>query len=124
MRIFKDMELVEQLGSGIPRILQFYGRECFKFSDNFIRMSFPVEETTENVTEYVTENVTENVTEKRRLQVVEFMHKNPSITTEQLAKMLKVSKRTIIRDIEKLKNNNQIEYIGPAKGGHWKIIKK
>ena len=34
MRIFKDMELVEQLGSGIPRVLQTYGRECFKFSDN------------------------------------------------------------------------------------------
>lgn len=51
MRIFKDMELVEQLGSGIPRILQFYGRECFKFSDNYTRMSFPVENVTENVTE-------------------------------------------------------------------------
>ena len=39
MRIFKDMELVEQLGSGIPRVLQTYGRECFKFSDNYVRQS-------------------------------------------------------------------------------------
>ena len=39
MRIFKDMELVEQLGSGIPRVLQTYGRESFKFSDNFVRQS-------------------------------------------------------------------------------------
>jgi hypothetical protein len=35
--------LVEQLGFGIPRILQTYGRECFKFSDNYFRMSFPIE---------------------------------------------------------------------------------
>lgn len=41
MRIFKDLELVEQLGSGVPRILQSYRRECFRFLDNFIRMTFP-----------------------------------------------------------------------------------
>ena len=56
MRIYRDMELVEQLGSGIPRILQFYGRECFHFSENYTRMSFPVEEN-EQVTEQVTEQV-------------------------------------------------------------------
>jgi len=47
------MELVEQLGSGIPRILQFYDRECFYFSDNYVRMSFPAEQVTEQVTEQV-----------------------------------------------------------------------
>lgn len=107
MRIFKDMELVEQLGSGIPRILQFYGRECFKFSDNYTRMSFPVE----------------NVTEKRSIQIIDLMLKNPLVTTEQIAKVLSVSKRTIIRDVDKLKDKGQIEYIGSAKGGYWKVIK-
>lgn len=43
MRIFNDMKLVEQLGSGIPRILEFYGRECFQFLDNYRRMSFLAE---------------------------------------------------------------------------------
>ncbi|MEQ9290451.1 MAG: ATP-binding protein [Cyclobacteriaceae bacterium] len=41
MRIYKDLELVEQLGSGIPRILEYYSRSSFSFSDNFIRMVFP-----------------------------------------------------------------------------------
>lgn len=41
MRIYKDLELVEHLGSGIPRILKSYTRECFQFSANFLRMSFP-----------------------------------------------------------------------------------
>ena len=41
MRIFKDLDMVEQLGSGIPRILQVYPKDCFKISENFIRMSFP-----------------------------------------------------------------------------------
>jgi len=45
MRIFKDLELVEHLGSGIPRILEHYGKESFKFSDNFLRMTFTAKET-------------------------------------------------------------------------------
>lgn len=42
MRILKDIELVEQMGSGIPRILQAYGKDSFRFMDNFIRITFPI----------------------------------------------------------------------------------
>lgn len=41
MRIYRDVELVESLGSGIPRILKAYGEDCFKFTDNFIRIILP-----------------------------------------------------------------------------------
>ena len=39
MRIYRDVELLESLGSGIPRILRAYGEDCFKFTDNFIRIT-------------------------------------------------------------------------------------
>lgn len=42
MRIYRDVELVESLGSGIPRILRAYGEDFFTFTDNFIRITFPV----------------------------------------------------------------------------------
>ena len=42
MRIYRDVELVESLGSGIPRILRVYGEDCFKFTDNFIRITLPI----------------------------------------------------------------------------------
>ncbi len=42
MRIYRDVELVESLGSGIPRILRAYGEACFKFTDNFIRITLPI----------------------------------------------------------------------------------
>lgn len=41
MRIFKDLDFVEQLGSGIPRILEAYGTEVFNFSENFLRIILP-----------------------------------------------------------------------------------
>ena len=50
MRIFRDLDLVEHLGSGVPRILRSYGKECFKFTENFLRMTFPA---TEQVTELI-----------------------------------------------------------------------
>ena len=37
-----DVELAESLDSGIPRILRTYGEDCFKFTDNFIRITLPV----------------------------------------------------------------------------------
>lgn len=41
MRIFRDVEMVESLGSGMPRIMQVYGRECFTFMEHFIRFTVP-----------------------------------------------------------------------------------
>ena len=40
MRIFKDIHLVEHIGSGIPRILKKYERSIFNFTTNFLRVVF------------------------------------------------------------------------------------
>ena len=62
MRVFRDLDLVEHLGSGIPRILRSYGKECFKFTENFLRMTFPaLEKVTPQVTPQVTPHVTPQV---------------------------------------------------------------
>lgn len=54
MRIFKDLDLVEHLGSGVPRILRSYGKECFQFHDNFLRIVLPsIEQVTPHVTPHV-----------------------------------------------------------------------
>ena len=43
MRVYKDIGVVEQLGSGVPRILESYKKDCFTFSDHFLRMTFPAQ---------------------------------------------------------------------------------
>lgn len=51
-------DLVEQLGSGIPRILQVYDKDVFKFSDNFLRIVLPASaSSTPQDTEQDTEQV-------------------------------------------------------------------
>jgi len=44
MRVFRDLDLVEQLGSGIPRILQAYSPASYHFSPSFICITFMFEE--------------------------------------------------------------------------------
>ena len=44
MRVFRDMELVEQIGSGMSRILKAYDRSIFELSPSFTIVTFPFEE--------------------------------------------------------------------------------
>lgn len=43
MRVFKDVGLVEQLGSGMSRILKVYDRTIFDISENFLVVTFKFE---------------------------------------------------------------------------------
>jgi predicted HTH transcriptional regulator len=40
MRVFKDVDLVEQLGSGMERIMRVYDKSIFEFLPNFLRINF------------------------------------------------------------------------------------
>ena len=41
MRVFRDVDMVESLGSGMKRILQAYPKRIYIFMDNFIRLTIP-----------------------------------------------------------------------------------
>ena len=41
MRVFRDLDIVEQMGSGIKRILQAYPESIYHFTTNFIRVVMP-----------------------------------------------------------------------------------
>ena len=74
--------------------------------------------------ENVPRNVPKNVPKKRADAIINFIVKNQDITVAELADKLKVSDKTIKRDINKLKETNLIERVGSPKSGHWIIINK
>jgi predicted HTH transcriptional regulator len=53
MRVFKDLDLVEHMGSGVPRILEAYPTSIYHFSQNFIRVTLPFDKGFEQTTEQV-----------------------------------------------------------------------
>ena len=52
MRVFRDVEMVEALGSGMPIILRKYTRKSYEFMTHFIRLTFSAidDDATKNVT--------------------------------------------------------------------------
>jgi predicted HTH transcriptional regulator len=66
-----------------------------------------------------TENVALNDTEKL---IIKEMKKNPSITYDTLEKIIGKSRRTIIRQVNMLKEKKIIKRIGSDKKGYWEII--
>ena len=70
MRIFRDVELVEHLGSGIPRILQSYPKDVFKFMDNTLRVIFPIEEDLQALMEEETQTTTQDTAQDTAHQII------------------------------------------------------
>lgn len=52
------------------------------------------------------------------------MENNPEITASDLSNKFDLTERTIKRDLKKLSDDKLIEYVGSAKNGYWKVIKK
>ena len=50
------------------------------------------------------------------------MLSNPKVTTTQLARTLNISTTAVEKNIKLLKEQGQIERVGPAKGGHWEVL--
>lgn len=115
-------DFMEKAGTGITRVtnacIDNGNKVSFDFSDSF----WVTIHSNENVTENVTENVAENVTEKRLVLIINEIKKNPKISYKQLSKLLDVTRMTVYRDIEKLKESGTLKRIGPAKGGHWEVV--
>ena len=141
MRIFKDLELVEQLGSGIPRILEHYGKESFVFSDNFLRMTFVAKETVieeggvaggqiggvmgglkggqiggqKNIAIDDIKELT-----RRQKQVLKLIISDNRISRSGIAEVLHINESAIQKHLNNLKDAGFIERVGGTRG-YWEI---
>lgn len=112
MRVFKDLGMVEQLGSGVPRILESYGKECFMFSDHFLRMSFPISADQLGGQE-------EKLTERQK-EVLELIKADTGISRKQLSEKLNINQSAVQKHIDALKKKGVI-YRESETTGYWII---
>lgn len=64
MRVFRDLDLVEQLGSGIPRILEHYPCSIYHFSPHFIRLVLPYAEGFDEIAGQASDQVTDQAADQ------------------------------------------------------------
>ena len=132
IRVFKDVDLIENIGSGVLRILDSYDKSCFKFMEHFLRVSFKYKE---NPFEYAVKNkvsATDTINDtlkdtikltKNEQEILSLIVKNNQITREEIVKELRLSDRTVSRAIKHLQDEKIILREGSKKTGYWKILK-
>lgn len=123
MRVFKDVGLVEQLGSGMSRILKTYDRNIFEISEHYIKVIFPFFRAEESIVigdESGDESGDENGDEMMILLVLK---KEPDITAKRISEKTGFSTRKISRIIKGLRESGKIIRVGSDRKGYWKINK-
>lgn len=142
MRICRDVELVESLGSGIPRILQTYGQSIFSFTKMFTRITLPAdpevvkqlheEDNYQEKKEDYQENYQENkknyqekeqpISTKVRDRILQILQKDNTLSVADIADILfDITPSGVQYHINQMKKQGVLRRIGPDKGGHWEV---
>lgn len=137
-KVFRLMKLMEEWGSGFRRIYQ----ECEsakiklpKFQENELDCSIVFERNYEGVESEENSTLVEKfgvngkssvqkfgVNEKSSVQIMKLMKEKNSITAEEISEILKISKRAVEKQIQKLRGNGKIERLGSDKNGSWQVV--
>ncbi|WP_428357397.1 RNA-binding domain-containing protein [Methyloprofundus sp.] len=126
MRIYKDLDMVEQLGSGMPRILSYYTKKSFDFSNNFLRITFSInDEPIENSGSMggsmggsIGGSI--NLT-PRQQEVLEIIKRDKKISYRAMAEQLDINESAIKKHLNKLKEKNLLKRVGGTRG-YWELI--
>lgn len=117
MRVFKDVGFVEQLGSGMSRILKAYDKDVFQISDHFIKAVFPFAKSVDGKNT-ASGSINGGINGSN---VMALMKKMPDITVNELSSHLNISTRKISRIIKELRESGKITRLGSTRKGTWHI---
>jgi len=116
MRVFRDMELVEQIGSGMSRILKAYDRSIFELSPSFTVVTFPFEEA------FIPQNGMINGKLFGKLNsILDILKYNPKATIPDLIEATGKGQRTISRGLKEYQEAGLLRREGSRKTGHWVV---
>jgi ATP-dependent DNA helicase RecG len=123
---FQEIDLSEKKSTGITKILRVLERNGspppefetdpgrhYMIATIRIRDGFEAHEV---INEVINEVV------NRQTLITNVMRETPSITKAQLTEQLGVSKATIDREIDAMKQGCKIRRVGSNKSGHWEVI--
>ena len=128
MRIFHDLDMVEQLGSGMRRILRTYDKNIFTFTDNFMRTSFYFDKNHINTVE-LGDKLGDKLGSFRsklnytRERILELMEIDARISIPQIAEKLGFSTTAIEKNIDYLKENGYLIRHGKTRTGYWEVTR-
>jgi predicted HTH transcriptional regulator len=136
MRIYRDLDLVEQLGSGMNRILSAYSPDVFKISDNFLEVCFPIEGSLEFSKKGTPDEIPVKMAAAKKWgekygekwgenekAVLECMEQDRKVSILAISDKTGLSPSGVEKILSRFKKRGILRRIGPAKGGYWEIGK-
>lgn len=134
MRVFKDLGMVEFLGSGMPRILKAYPPESFIFSSYFVRAVFPISPEALALEKEVAREAMEKDSgtpiggaiggamelTQRQKELLSIIKANPKVSYRALSDMLSINQSAVSKHLNSLKKKGVLKRIGGTRG-HWEI---
>ncbi len=114
MRVFRDMDLAEQIGSGMSRILKAYGRSVFELSPSFTVVTFPFEKAFILPNDKINDKIND-----KELSILNLLKANPAATIPDLIKLTGKSQSTISRELKEYQDAGLLRRDGARKKGLW-----
>ncbi len=129
MRVFKDLKLVEQLGSGVARILDKYDKSIFVISKNYLKTIFVFESESFKIKDGgINGGINGGIKlgDKRLELIYSIIKQNPKIKANELLIIARktykdITLNMIEKAIKKLKDFGLIIYEGSKKTGGYYI---
>ena len=149
MRVFHDVDMVEQLGSGMNRILQYYDKRIFEVYDDTIKVVFKYAMSVDDETPDGVQNVcnqsdvhtavryTDHTAvrtkdgdvkvktiskEAIKADMVTRIRSNPRISITELSNAETIARSTAIKYLNELVASGLIRRVGNNKSGYWAIL--
>lgn len=126
MRVFKDLGMVEYLGSGMPRILKAYSRDAYIFSSRFIRTVFPKDqeslamEKEEFAEDGGSIGGSMELTD-RQAEILLMIKKNNMISYRAIAEAIGINDSAVKKHLNTLKEKGALKRVGGTRG-HWEVL--
>ena len=126
--VMAQLDYMEKRGSGLTRICNET-----RFLDGYrddLKPVFKSTPTQFQTTIFATSDISEvgdgigdsqKSSQKSSQKIIELIRKNHNITTAEMAEIIGISRRSIVKITNTLQTEGVIQRIGPDKGGHWEI---
>ena len=101
-----------------------HGKGRFVFAKRFVcNNALEDLQSRDTVSDTVNETGVEKSVEKSAEKIIRHLLSNPKATQKELAAFTGLSVRGVEKNLKNLKESGRIRRIGPAKGGHWEVVK-
>lgn len=108
--IFTKLGLVEQLGSGVERVLKYYDKSIFDITDSYFKVTLKFSQhQTNHIQKFVEESVDLSKKERSMLAVLKCIIDSDGIALEDIMAKVNMSETTVYRYLNLLIKNNEIK---------------